>query len=216
MNGPAAAGEGTSGTDEVSAARTGPRSARLRVLRLCSVFEPPGDGPDLDAVRFDPVGGMQTHTGELTRALDGFGVVQTVVTTRPPGALRVARLANGARVVRLGLPVAHFRQFYAVPAARLVPRLAARADLIHAHLGEDLAVIPLALAAARRNRIPLVLTVHTSVRYTLSVTGPRSALLKAVGGWWERRGESRADQVIALTPRLARILVAHGVPSGYG
>jgi len=29
-------------------------------------------------VRFDPIGGVQNHTAELTRALDRRGVVQTV------------------------------------------------------------------------------------------------------------------------------------------
>ncbi|HEU4420909.1 MAG TPA: glycosyltransferase family 4 protein [Pilimelia sp.] len=185
----------------------------LRVLRLCSVFEAPAGVLDARAARFDAVGGMQTHTGELTRALDGLGVRQTVVTTRQPGLPPVVRAYDRAVVVRLGLPVAVCRQFYAVPAARLVPRLAARADLIHAHLGEDLAVVPIALTAARQRRIPLVLTVHTSVRYTLAVTGFRSAMLRTVGGWWERRGERRADQVVALTHRLAQILTGHGVPA---
>ena len=183
---------------------------RLRVLRLCSVFEPDG-APGTAAVRFDPVGGMQTHTGELTRALDARGVVQTVVTTRPPGTPPAAAFGRSAEVVRLGLPVARFRQFYAVPAALLVPRLAASADLVHAHLGEDLAIVPLALLATRRHRLPLVLTVHTSVRYTLPVRDVRSALLKVVGGWWEDRGERHATHVIALTPRLAALLTAQGI-----
>jgi glycosyltransferase involved in cell wall biosynthesis len=155
---------------------------------------------------------MQTHTGELTRALDERGVTQLVVTTRVPGAARHERLGKRAQVVRLGLPVACFRQWYAVPAAWLLPRLAAAAHLLHAHLGEDLALVPLALTVARLHRIPLVLTVHTSVRYTLAVRDMRSAVLKVVGGWFEEQGERRADRVIALTPRLAGILAAHGVP----
>jgi glycosyltransferase involved in cell wall biosynthesis len=182
------------------------------VLRLCSVFEPPGAGPAAAAARFDPVGGMQTHTGELTRALDQLGVVQTVVTARLPGAPRSACFGLRARVVRLGIPVTAFRQCYAVPAARLAPRLARFADLVHAHLGEDLAVVPLALVAARHRRLPLVLTVHTSVRYTLAVRDARSALLKSLGGWCENLGEHRAAHVIVLTPRLAGLLSAHGIP----
>jgi glycosyltransferase involved in cell wall biosynthesis len=156
---------------------------------------------------------MQTHTGELTRALDALGVQQFIVTTRPPGTPRFAPFAGQARVVRLGIPITTCRQFYAVPAARLLPRLAAWADLVHAHLGEDIAVVPLALVAARRHRLPLVLTVHTSVRHTLAIRDGRSALLKLAGGWWESRGEHAADRVIALTPRLAKILVAEGVPA---
>jgi glycogen(starch) synthase len=185
----------------------------LRVLRVTSVFESWGGAAGPGSVRFDPVGGMQTHTGELTRALDSLGVTQTVVTTRPPGTPRSTPFGARATVVHLGLPIPLFRQFYAVPAARLVPRLAASADLVHAHLGEDIAVMPLALAAVRRHGLPLVLTVHCSVRYTLAVHDTRSAVLKLVGGWCERRGEQRADQVIVLTPRLAGILTAHGVPA---
>jgi glycogen(starch) synthase len=211
--------------EELSAARGRPgpdgMGGRLRVLRLCSVFEPAGGG-ECVAARFDPVGGMQTHTGELTRALDRRGVRQLVVTTRPPGAPRWERVGAHSRVVRLGLPVPLFRQGYAWPAAGVLARTASRVDLLHAHLGEDLAVVPLALAAAWLRRRPLVLTVHTSVRHTLAVSGLRSAVLKYCGGWWEQVGERRADAVIALTPRLAGLIVAtgaraegvHVIPSG--
>ena len=46
----------------------------VRVLRLCSVFESIGSGVP---AKFDPVGGTQTHTAELTRALDAHGVGQS-------------------------------------------------------------------------------------------------------------------------------------------
>jgi glycogen(starch) synthase len=190
---------------------TGGGSA-LRVVRLCSVFE--CTGGRAGSARFDPVGGMQTHTGELSRALDRRGVRQVVVTSRPPGRPRREGLGEHGTVVRLGLPVPVFRQGYAWPAAAVVARAAARADLVHAHLGEDLAVVPIALAAARRFRLPMVLTVHTSVAHTLAVTGLRSALLKAVGGWWEQFGARRADAVITLTPRLAELLTGSGIPAG--
>ncbi|PWR07635.1 hypothetical protein DKT69_34385 [Micromonospora sicca] len=190
-----------------------PRGHALRVLRLCSTFEMPSGRPDPRAARFDAIGGMQTHTGELSRALDALGVAQRVVTAWRPGAPRVDRFGRAAVVLRLGVPTRRLRQCYALPAAHVLNRLAARADLVHAHLGEDLAVVPLALAVVRRHGLPLVLTVHTSPRHTMAVTGPRSAYLHALGGWWERLGERRADQVIALTPRLARVLTADGVPA---
>ena len=169
--------------------------------------------PDSVAARFDTVGGMQTHTSELTRALDDLGVEQTIVTTRPPGTPASSRLHRQAVLRRVGFPVSACRQFYAAPAGPLLHRLAAEVDLVHAHLGEDLAVVPLALSAARRYRLPLVLTVHTSVGNTVAVTNPRSALMRTVGGWCERLGERRADQVITLTPRLAHILQDRGVPA---
>ena len=181
------------------------------VLRLCSVFQPPPTALTGRGARFDPIGGMQTHTYELSRALDLLGIQQTIVTTRPPTAPREEALGTYGRVIRLGLPIPRFRQFYSWQAARLVPGLAADADMIHAHLGEDLAIVPLALRAARRHGQPLVLTIHTSVRHTLAVTSARSAVLKTVGGRLERRGEQAAHAIIALVPRVAALIRADGI-----
>jgi glycosyltransferase involved in cell wall biosynthesis len=121
-------------------------------------------------------------------------------------------VGDAARVVRVGLPMAAFRQMWWLPAARRLRQLARGVDLVHAHLAEDLAVVPLALAAAR-GRVPLVVTVHTSLRHTLPVTGPRSVVLKSVGALLEQVGERRAAAVLALTPRLAQLLGDHGVDS---
>jgi glycogen(starch) synthase len=157
---------------------------RIGVLRLCSVFEPPPSALVGRGVRFDPVGGMQNHTAELTRALDRRGVVQTVLTTRPPTAPYLQRLGDHARVIRLGLPVRRFRQLYGPQAAVLAPILAARA---------------------------LVLTVHTSLRHTLAVGDLRSAFLKAIGGPIERWGEHSAEADLVITPRLRGLLLSDGV-----
>jgi glycogen synthase len=184
---------------------------RIRVLRLCSVFEPPPSALVGKGVKFDPIGGMQNHTAELTRALDRRGVVQTVVTTRPPTAPFVRRLGDHARVIRLGLPIRLFRQLYGPQAAIIAPILAWRADLVHVHLGEDLAVLPIGAAAARLHHLPLVLTVHTSLRHTLAVSDLRSALLKSLGGPIERWGERSAEAVVVITPRLSRLLHSDGV-----
>ncbi len=183
-----------------------------RVLRLCSVFEPPLGSLTGRGVRFDPIGGMQNHTASLTRALDALGVVQDVVTTRPPGAPARHRLGQRANVHRLGLPVPAMRQLYCLPAAARIDRLARRAHLLHAHLGEDLAIVPIAMAAARRHRIPWVLTIHASLNHTLVGGGLRGALLRRLGGRLERLGTEHADGVIVLAPRLARLLAAEGLP----
>jgi glycogen synthase len=183
----------------------------IRVLRLCSVFEPPPSALVGRGVRFDPLGGMQNHTAELTRALDRRGVVQTVLTTRPPTAPYFQRLGDHACVIRLGLPLRRFRQLYGPQTAIVAPILAARADVVHVHLGEDLAVLPVGAAAARLHRLPLVLTVHTSLRHTLAVGDLRSAVLKAMGGPIERWGEHFAEAVLVITPRLRRLLLADGV-----
>ncbi|OLT11933.1 hypothetical protein BJF79_23220 [Actinomadura sp. CNU-125] len=128
--------------------RAGPRKGlrpegkvAMHVLRLCPVFEPPPSALLGRGVRFDPIGGMQNHAAQLSRALDGLGVRQTVVTTRPPDAPAIARLGRHGRVVRLGLPVAVLRQGYAAAAWLRAPGLADGADLVHAHLGEDPAVL---------------------------------------------------------------------------
>ncbi|MDP9376080.1 MAG: glycosyltransferase family 4 protein [Actinomycetota bacterium] len=184
----------------------------LRVLRLCSVFEPPPESLRGRGARFDLIGGMQNHTASLTRALDAFGVHQDVITTRPPGATAEQRLGARSTVHRLGLPVRAFRQFYSLPAAVLVDRLAPGADLLHVHLGEDLAIVPIALAAARRHKLPWVLTVHTSLAHTFAGTGSRGLVLKHAGGQLERAGVHRADAVIALTARLAGLMERQGVP----
>ena len=184
---------------------------RISVLRICSVFEPPPSALVGHGVKFDPIGGMQNHTAELTRALDRRGIVQTVLTTRPPTAPYFQRLGDHASVIRLGFPVRRFRQLYAPQAAIIAPILAARADVVHVHLGEDLAVLPVGAAAARLHRLPLVLTVHTSLRHTLAVSDLRSAVLKTLGGQIERWGEHSAEAVLVITPRLLRLLLADGV-----
>lgn len=185
----------------------------MKVLRLCSVFEPPVTAVKGRGTAFDPIGGMQNHTAELTRNLDRMGVVQTVITTRPPTAPHLQRMGGHARIIRLGLPVPWFRQFYSIPAAILAPVLAARADLVHVHLGEDLAVLPIGFAAARLHGLPLVVTIHCSLQHTFKVNGPRSAVLKTLGGWIEERGEHAADAVLVITPRMARLLAESGIDS---
>ncbi|MDQ3891212.1 MAG: glycosyltransferase, partial [Actinomycetota bacterium] len=189
----------------------------MRVLRLSSVFEAPASSLAARATRFDPIGGMQTHTGGLTRELDRLGVAQSVVTAYRPGSPRRDLVGDAAVVYRVGLPVARPRQLYAPPALLLAGRLAWTADLVHAHQGEDVAILPIAVAAARLRRLPLVVTVHTSLRHTLPVHDARTAALKLVGSPLESWALRSAEAVIALTPRLRR-LTGHEtievVPSG--
>lgn len=182
------------------------RRSEPRVLRLCSVFGSPTGSLERHRSKFDPIGGMQNHTAELSRRLDRCGITQTVITTRPPGTRSHERIGSHGRVFRLGLPVPTMRQFYAVQALPLALRVAAECDVVHGHLGEDLAVLPIALASAKTARAPLVITVHCSLRHTLEVVDARTALLKALGGWIEHRAELSADAVIAITPRLQRLL----------
>jgi glycosyltransferase involved in cell wall biosynthesis len=195
----------------------------MHVLRLCSVFEPPDGCLTPPGSRLDPVGGMQSHTGALTRALDGLGVTQDVITACRPGGARAERVGAGAVVHRVGLPVAWARQCWSAPAAALALRLASRADVVHAHLGEDIAVLPIAAAAAARRGVPLVVTVHNSVAHTLVASDRRSRRVKRIGGPIESWALPRAAAVLTLTERLRAVLVeagaepsrVHVIPSGY-
>jgi 2-deoxystreptamine N-acetyl-D-glucosaminyltransferase/2-deoxystreptamine glucosyltransferase len=198
-----------------------PRPAvRGTVLRLCSVFEPaPAALARPDAAAYDPVGGMQNHTAELTRSLDRLGVAQSVLTSRLGGP-RGSSLRGGATVTRTGLPVRGARQLWALEAA--ARGLTARdVGLVHAHQGEDLAVLPLAELVARRAGVPLVVTLHCSVARTLDRTARRP--LSVLGPAVERRALARADAVLVLTDSAARALRDDGVdparvhvlPSGY-
>lgn len=179
------------------------------------MFEPPAAVVGPGAVGFDPIGGMQNHCAQLTRALGALGVHQVVLTHRPPGAPRRQRLTDSAVVRRFGLPVPWGRQLYSVPAAMAAWRLAPRADLVHVHLGEDLAAGTIAQAVARANAIALVVTVHLSLRHTVTGSGRRAWLLRSVGGRSHTRVCRRADAVIALTPSAAARLGDDGVAADH-
>lgn len=180
--------------------------SRPRVLRVASVFHVPAAGLAGRGRRFDPVGGMQNHTYQLTRRLDERGVTQSVVTARRPGSPRWERIGQSSEVFRVGVPIPWFRQLYAAPAARMAAVVGTRVDVVHAHLGEDLAVLPLANAAARRHGLPWVVTVHCSLRHTLRVVDAKTALLKAAGSAIEGALLPRADAVVTLTERAADAL----------
>ena len=183
----------------------------LRVLRLCSVFEPRELSPAW--VAYDPIGGMQNHVAELTRCLDRLGVAQLVVTSRLAGPADSVRFGAHGQVIRTGLRVPVLRQGWAPLAVRQVLG-GGPVDLVHVHCGEDLAVLPLARLAARRHGSPLVATVHLSVRHGLRPVTPRGVLLRAAGSAVERWLLPGADAVIALTPSTARQLRADGIPAG--
>ncbi|MDP8957763.1 MAG: glycosyltransferase family 4 protein [Actinomycetota bacterium] len=193
----------------------------LSVLRLCSVFEPPRRLP-LDRVAgFDPIGGMQSHTAKLTRALDRLGVRQKVVTSHLPGAPAREQLGDHTEILRLGWPIQGLRQLYSLPAALHLLRVGGSADLVHVHLGEDLAVVPLGLMAASIHHLPMVLTIHCSLGHTFRGRGLRAFALRTLGARLERLGTRRASAVIVLTKRLERALERlvdpvrlHVIPSG--
>jgi glycogen synthase len=186
-------------------------SGMLRVLRLCSVFEPRELTPAW--VAYDPIGGMQNHVAELTRCLDRLGVGQLVVTSRLAGPADRVRFGAHGQVIRAGLRVPVLRQGWAPLAVRHVLG-AGRVDLVHVHCGEDVAVLPLARLAALRHGCPVVVTVHLSVRHALRPATPRGVVLRAAGGMAERWLLPGMAAVIALTPSAARLLRGDGIPAG--
>ncbi len=196
------------------------------VLRLCSVFEPPPEAlARPDAAAYDPIGGMQNHTAELTRGLDRLGVPQSVLTSRLGAQRSRTRIGSAATVVRVGAPVRGARQLWAADAARELLRgrghLLSSVGLVHAHQGEDLAVLPLAELVARRAGVPLVVTLHCSLSRT--VESRRGRPLTVLGPTVERSVVRRADAVLVLTSTAARAAVedgvdparVHVVPSGF-
>jgi glycosyltransferase involved in cell wall biosynthesis len=181
--------------------------SELHVLRLCSVFEAPE--ASLGATGFDPIGGMQIHTAQLTRGLDALGIPQTVVTAFRPRAPRVEPVGERSTLLRVGFPVRRFRQMYAAAA---IPAIAARRfGLVHAHVGEDLAIAPLARWAATRAGVPLIVTMHCSMRHTLVPRGARGALLHTVGARLEDGLLGAAAEILVLTETTADALAAHGI-----
>lgn len=182
----------------------------MQILRLCSVFALP-PGVDLQrASGFDPLGGMQNHTAELTRALDSRGVRQTVITAFMPGVPPLERIGS-AEIHRLGLPIRGLRQLYGMAALPLVAKSSKHADVIHVHQGEDLAVIPLGLLARGLGGAPIVITVHCSIDHTFVATTPSGQVVKRLGTPVERRGIRTAQEVIVLSTRLRAKLVTQGI-----
>jgi glycogen synthase len=119
----------------------------IHYWRLAPVLGVRGATRIRQSVDLDVVGGMQVHAARLTAGLDRRGVKQTVVTACRRGAPREEPFGERSLVVRVGLPIRRFRQLYGLAAAREV--LHRRdVDLVHVHLGEDLAVVPLARWAA--------------------------------------------------------------------
>jgi glycosyltransferase involved in cell wall biosynthesis len=181
----------------------------MRVLRVCSVFEPVALTER--SAGYDAIGGMQNHTAELSRNLDRMGARQLVLTSRLDGPAVRTGFGRRGQVVRTGVNMRLARQAWAPLAAPLALR-GPRVDVVHGHCGEDIAVGPLAQLAARRHHCPLVLTVHASVRHTMRVASVRTAWLRLAGGLAERQALAAADMVIALTPDAADRLADEGIP----
>jgi hypothetical protein len=74
----------------------------MRVLRLCSVFEPAALSGR--SAGYDAIGGMQNHTAELSRHLDRMGARQLILTSRLDGpASRTSTLQMSTFAIRAAM-----------------------------------------------------------------------------------------------------------------
>ena len=87
----------------------------MRVLRLCSVFEPAALSGR--SAGYDAIGGMHNHTAELSRQLDRMGARQLVLTSRLDGPAGRAGFGRHGLVVRTGVDTRLARQGWALLAA---------------------------------------------------------------------------------------------------
>jgi len=112
------------------------------------------------AARFLPdIGGIETHTYEVTRRLAQRGDLDlTVLATDRSGALPVREESEGFTVLRCRAYPRHRDYYFAPGIYRLIQH--GDYDLIHCQ-GIHTAVPVLAMMAARRRRIPYVVTFHT-------------------------------------------------------
>ena len=143
------------------------------------------------------VGGIQTHTHVLARALAQLGTEVHVVTRAAPG--RPAREeSNGVTVHRVGLsrggPAATIA--YVTLASRVLAALGDRVEVLHAH--QLLSPATVALVAAGLRGTPFVVTAHAS-----GAVGDVAALA--------RQGPLGRARLRALR-RLARAFVAVSAP----
>jgi glycosyltransferase involved in cell wall biosynthesis/O-antigen/teichoic acid export membrane protein len=160
----------------VPARRDGP----LRVLAVTARYRP-------------FTGGVETHVQELAARLGTRGVEVSVLTTDPTGRLPREERVDGVAVRRCRSWLGDVALAPSLPG--VLSRTVAEdgCDVVHLQ-GIHTMVAPLALAALRRRRVPVVVTLHT---------GGHSSRL---------RGAVRPLQWLALRPglRAAQALVAVG------
>jgi glycosyltransferase involved in cell wall biosynthesis len=102
------------------------------------------------------VGGIETHVSEIGRRIAARGFDVTVLTVDPPGTLPPVEDHDGGRILRVGSTGS---DLYWSPALYRAIR-AGEWDLVHCQ-GVHTLVPVLAMLAARRSRIPYLVTFHT-------------------------------------------------------
>jgi len=116
--------------------------------------------------------GLTLHAARLARDLVARGHRVTVLSARFRGDLAAEETVDGVRVVRLAAPLRVSRGMVLPSYPRALARLLRSADVAHVH--SPLPEAALVAAAARRARMPLVITHHGDVVL------PRGLLNRAV------------------------------------
>jgi len=119
--------------------------SRLRVAMVCPRFAP-------------STGGTETHVAELSKRLVDRDIDVEILTTDLDGALAAEGVAGRVPVHRRRVRPLGGDHFFAPGIARMIQRT--RYDLVHMQ-GVHSLLAPLTMAAARRSRLPYVVTFHT-------------------------------------------------------
>ena len=130
---------------------------------------------------FPYMGGLETHVHEAGRRLVENGVDLTLLTTAPhtyPTPLPKEEVSEGMRIIRVrAWPPG--RDYYIAPEIYSITRRG-RWDLVHCQ-GCHTFVPPLAMLAARKAKIPYIVTFHTggnSSRFRNGIRGIQWKLLR--------------------------------------
>ena len=103
------------------------------------------------------MGGVENHVYEVAQRLARNGVNMTVLTTDPSGQLLCDELSEGIRIRRVRAWPAHRDYYFAPDIFRIIQE--GDWDIVHIQSYHTL-VAPLAMLAARRARVPYVVTFH--------------------------------------------------------
>ena len=127
---------------------------------------------------FPFMGGVENHVREVARRLARLGVDLTILTTDPGGLLAPEEMLEGSRVRRVRAWPAHRDYYFAPDVYRLIRN--GDWDIVHVQSYHTL-VPPLAMLAARRARVPYVVTFHGgghSSRRRTALRGAQWALIR--------------------------------------
>lgn len=138
---------------------------RLRVAMVCPRFLP-------------FIGGVEAHVAELSERLVERGIHIEILTTDSDGSLAAEEVAGRVLLRRRRVRPPGGDHFFAPGVARLIQRT--RYDLVHMQ-GVHTLLAPLTMAAARRSRLPYVVTFHTGGHHSAIRRRLRGLQWRALG-----------------------------------